>query len=163
MNMGLRYSFGRAAAAKIAQAGSRLSSASNASALRELLGLGGTLARYIADDGALWFEEPGADRYDKVPMLGRNWREALETGARSDRVLTIHYESLLPHIGDASKYLDLDSVEETMRAMAVIGMDASHYMERRRVRVWNPETGSGHVVSLPAVTTERAAASPSVR
>src|SRR5215218_9530307 len=128
MSMGLRYSFGHAAAAKIAEARSRLGSASDASALRELLGLGGTLARYTADDGALWFEEPGADRYDKAPVLGRNWREALETGARCDRVLTIHYESLLPQIGDASKYLDLDSIEETMRAMAVIGMDASHFM-----------------------------------
>ena len=95
-------------------------------------------------------------------MLGRNWREALETGARSDRVLTIHYESLLPHIGDASKYLDLDSVEETMRAMAVIGMDARIHGKAQGAGV-EPRNGLGHVVSLPAVTTERAAVSPSVR
>jgi hypothetical protein len=54
-------------------------------------------------------------------------------------------------------------VEETLQAMAVIGLDASHYMDRRRVRVWNPETGSGHVVRLLALAPAEEAAGPSGR
>ena len=159
--MGLRYRVSRAATAKIAEARVRLGSESDASALRELLGLGAALARYTADDGALWLEDPGTDRYDQVPVLGRDWRAALEAGARSDRLLTIHYEGLLPQVGKASGHLQIASVEETLQAMAVIGLDASHYMDRRRVRVWNPETGSGHVVRLPALAAGQGAAGPS--
>ncbi len=161
--MGLRYRFGQAATAKIAEARVRLGSDSDASALRELLALGGTLARYTADDGALWFEDPGTSRYDRVPVLGRDWRGALEAGARSDRLLTVHYGSLLPQIVDASSHLDLDCLETTLQAMVVIGIDASHYMDRRGVRVWNPETGLDHAVRLPAVAVARETASPSVR
>lgn len=161
--MGLRYKFSQAAADKVAQARIRLGADSDASALRELLGLGGTLARYTADDGALWLGDPGAHRYDKVPVLGRDWHEALEAGARADRLLVIHCESLLPQIGSASNHLDTDSFEETMQAMAVIGLDASHYMVQRRLCVWNPETGLDHAVSLPAVTLKEAAADPFAR
>ena len=161
--MGLQYRFSQAAVAKVAEARIRLGSDSDASALRELLGLGGTLARYTADDGALWLADPEAHRYDKVPVLGRDWHEALETGARSDRALMIHYEGLLPQIGPASNYLDTTSLEQTMQAMAVIGLDASHYMDKRRLRVWNPATGLDHVVSLPGITLKEEASSPSVR
>ncbi len=115
--MGLRCRFSQAAVAKVAEARIRLGSDSDASALRELLGLGGTLARYTADDGALWFGDPATHRYDKVPVLGRDWHEALEAGARSGRLLVIHCESLLPQIGSASNYLDTVSLEERMRAM----------------------------------------------
>lgn len=161
--MGLRYRFSQAAVAKIVDAGRRLGSDSNAAALRELLGLGATLARYTADDGALWFEDPGTNRYDGVPVLGRDWHEALETGARSNRLLTIYCESLLPQIGNAASHLGTRSLESTMQAMTVIGIEASHYMAGRRVCVWNPNTGLNHAVSLPAVLQRQEAHIPSVR
>jgi len=70
---------------------------------------------------------------------------------------------LLPQIGRASNYLDTTSLEQTMQAMTVIGMDASHYMDKRRLRLWNPATGLDHVVSLPGVTLKEEASSPSIR
>jgi hypothetical protein len=146
----LRYRFGHAATAKILAAKHRLGSTSNACALRELLALGAALARHTADDGRLWLRHPGASRYDAVPVLGRDWKRELETGACADRTLTVYYESLLSQIANASNHLDTESLEDTILAMAGIGLAASHCHDACAVIVRHPGTGLEHVVRLVA-------------
>ena len=122
--MALRFRFGRSATAKILAARHRLGSASNGSALRELLALGGTLARHTADDGRLWLKHPGAGQYAGVPVLGRDWGRELEAGARADHTLTMYYESLLLQIAGASNHLDVaarNDVRPDARFWAVSG------------------------------------------
>ena len=122
------------------------------------------MARHTADDGRIWLRLAGASRYDRVPVLGRDWNWELETGACADRTLTIYYESLLPQIAKAANHLDTESPEATIRAMAGIGLAASHHMDAcPAVVVLSSGTGQDHVVRLVAAPQDKAEAAPPER